>query len=96
MGVEAVAIAPSDPLTSSNILTNTSVREGLMATIALTIDNIDVILIGYNLIGAYYLNKVIGVSVYHVAVINVFYEYTVSVIVKWVTRFNRRNYCFRQ
>ena len=55
---EAVAIAPSDPLMSSNILTNTSVRDGLRATIALTIDNIDVIFIGYDLNGAYYLNKV--------------------------------------
>ena len=55
----AVAIAPSDPLMSSNVLTNTSVREGLKASIALTIDNINVIFIGYNLNGAYYLNKVI-------------------------------------
>ncbi len=55
---EPVAIAPSDPLMSSNILTDTSVREELRATIALTIDNIDVIFIGYDLNGAYYLNKV--------------------------------------
>ena len=54
-----VAIAPSNPLSSDDISVNGTVLEGLRTILGITVDNVDLIYVGFTTKNTYYLGKVI-------------------------------------